>query len=101
MKKRKVSATGGVEEFLDGLLFFAAVALAVTAEEYVSGIGFLSHLPDWLRGSLLIITLIVSFTASARVLYSGIVRALIQFVFFGAFTLLAGGIILPIIWHFL
>lgn len=100
-KKSRVSTTRNVEEILDGFLFFAAFVLAVTAEEYVSGVGFLLHLPDWLRGSLLIITMIVSFIASAAVLYSGFVRVLIKFVFFGAFTLLAAGIVLPVLWHFL
>jgi hypothetical protein len=52
-------------------------------------------------GTLLIGTIIVSFMGSAMVLFSEFVLNLIKFVVCGFITLLAGGIILPVIWHFL
>jgi len=90
-----------VEEWVDCLLFFAAATITIVAYNFVSSIGFVEHLSNCLRGTLLIGTMTISFIGSVKFLYSEIVKALVQFVVCGLFTLCVGAIVVSVIWHFL
>jgi len=95
------SSSLSVEDWINCLLFVTAVIATIVIYNFVGNIGFVEHLPSWLRGLTLLATLMISFIGSMKFLYSEIVKALVLFVVCGFFAFCVGCIVVPIIWQLL